>query len=132
MTSIFSRLKQLFSSGPTLADIDPNMDLATLGKTVTVHHAAALKHRKDIMLIDVREDWEYAQGHIPGVKHIPLGDIGKKLKKIPRNKTVILTCRSGSRSGRAYAQLTSKGFDNVHNMTGGFLAWKKAGYEIER
>ncbi len=132
MASFFSTLKQLFSSGPSPEEIDPNMDLATLGKTVNVHLAAALKHRKDVVLIDVREDWEYANGHIPGARNIPLGTLDKRSKKIPKNKAVILTCRSGSRSGRAYSQLSAKGFENIHNMAGGFMAWQKAGYDTER
>ncbi len=118
-------------AAPTTVDIDPNMDLATLPDTIDVHTAAALQGRDDIVLIDVREDWEHAEGHIPNVAHIPIGEVSARLAEIPTDKTVILTCRSGNRSGQVYDFLTTQGYENVHNMAGGILAWQEAGYQVD-
>ncbi|MEM7531462.1 MAG: rhodanese-like domain-containing protein [Chloroflexota bacterium] len=53
------------------------------------------------------------------------------LQEIPTDKTVILTCRSGNRSGKATDFLRQQGYTNVHNMAGGILAWQQAGYAVE-
>jgi len=90
-----------------------------------------LRDREDVILIDVREDWEYEAGHIPGATLIPLGDIPNRLNEIPKDKTVIAVCRSGNRSGQATQFLQQQGFDNIHNMQGGMLAWEQANYEVE-
>ena len=83
-------------------------------------------------MIDVREQWEYDEGHIPGITLIPMGEVTNRLDEIPKDKTVILTCRSGNRSGQVTDFLRNNGFDNVHNMTGGIVAWENAGLAVEQ
>jgi rhodanese-related sulfurtransferase len=106
--------------------------LSDLQAEVNVHDVANLKDHEDVFLLDVREQWEYDEGHIPGVTLLPLGDIPNRLDELPTDKTVIVTCRSGNRSGQAASFLRQNGFDNVHNMSGGILEWQEAGYEIVR
>ncbi len=98
------------------------------------------REENKITIIDVRQDWEYAQGHIPGAILIPLNQLPKRVSEIPREGLVILVCRSGGRSGgrsrQAWKLLSQQGsgylpFENVHNMVGGMNAWIRAGYEIE-
>lgn len=91
-----------------------------------------LRQRDDVFILDVREDYEYNDGHIPGASLVPLGQIPSRLEEVPRDKTVIAVCRSGNRSGQATDFLRQQGFENVHNMTGGMNAWSQAGYQIER
>jgi phage shock protein E len=91
-----------------------------------------VRNRDDVVLIDVREDWEYAEGHIPGAVLIPFDQIPDRFAEIPQDKTVIAVCRSGNRSSQAISFLSQRGFNNVHNMQGGMLAWDQAGYEIEK
>lgn len=83
-------------------------------------------------VVDVREAWEYQQGHISGAELMPLGELGSRIDEIPRDKPVILVCRSDNRSGQAQRYLMREGFANVHNMTGGMVAWEAAGLEIVR
>jgi len=97
--------------------------------TITVEQ---IRNRDDVVLIDVREDSEYADGHIPGATLIPLDQIPDRLDEIPTDVTVVAVCRSGNRSGQATNFLREQGFDNVHNMQGGMKAWGQAGYEIEK
>ncbi|KPK09609.1 MAG: hypothetical protein AMJ56_10515 [Anaerolineae bacterium SG8_19] len=93
---------------------------------------ATVKERDDVYLLDVREQWEYDEGHIPGVTLLPMGEVPSRLDEIPTDKEVIVTCRTGNRSGQVTDFLRQNGFDNVHNMQGGIVAWEQAGYEVSR
>ncbi len=84
------------------------------------------------VFIDVRTPEEYAAGHIPGAKLIPLDEIEKRISEIPRDKQVYLYCRSGRRSAKAAEILAKHGFANIENVQGGFLAWQAAGFPVER
>jgi rhodanese-related sulfurtransferase len=108
------------------------VNLAQLPETIDVATANALRDNPDVVLIDVREQEEYDAGHIPGVKLIPLGQLQQRLAEIPTDKTVVVTCRSGNRSGQGAVLLRQSGFSRVHNMDGGILAWEAAGLPVER
>ncbi|MBX3054891.1 MAG: rhodanese-like domain-containing protein [Anaerolineae bacterium] len=110
------------------ADVNP----ATLPATVDVKTVAAVKERDDVVLIDVREQWEYDEGHIPGVTLIPMNEVASRLSEIPTDKEVIVTCRSGNRSGQVADFLRAQGYANVHNMQGGIIAWEAAGLPVDR
>jgi rhodanese-related sulfurtransferase len=117
---------------PAPAADSGSSDALDLPLQVDVTTVEDVRNRDDVVLIDVREDSEYAEGHIPGAVLIPLGQIPDRLGEIPQDKTVIAVCRSGNRSSQAANFLRQQGFDNVHNMQGGMLAWGQAGYEIEK
>jgi phage shock protein E len=108
------------------------VDVAQLGPNVDVATVNALQGRDDVLILDVREQSEYDAGHIPGVTLIPLNDVPNRLNEIPKDKPVIVTCRSGNRSGQATDFLRQQGYTNVHNMTGGINAWQQAGYAVEK
>ena len=91
---------------------------------VSVDEALRLWQAKEAILIDVRTPAEYRDGHIPGVVNIPLAEIEKRLGEIPKDKKVVLICRTGNRSAQGTKFLRSKGFDNVFNSTGGMSTWK--------
>lgn len=122
--------------GSTTTDQAVQNDLAVasleLAPEVDVHTVAEMKDREDVFLLDVREQWEYDEGHIPGVTLLPMGEVPARLDEIPTDKEVIVTCRSGNRSGQVTDYLRQNGFDNVHNMQGGIVAWDEAGYEVAR
>ena len=103
-----------------------------LADTINVQTVASVKDRSDVFVIDVREQFEYDEGHIPGVTLIPMGEVADRLAEIPTDKEVIVTCRSGNRSGQVTDFLRQQGFDNVHNMEGGIVAWEAAGYDVEQ
>ena len=108
------------------------VDVAQLGPNVDVATVNGLLGRDDVVILDVREQSEYDAGHIPGVTLIPLNDVPNRLNEIPKDKPVIVTCRSGNRSGQATDFLRQQGYTNVHNMTGGINAWQQAGYPVEK
>ncbi len=108
------------------------VDVTRLGPTVDVATVKALQGRDDVVVLDVREQSEYDAGHIPGVKLIPMGTVAGRLNEIPKDKPVIVTCRSGNRSGQVTEYLRGQGYTNVHNMQGGIAAWQSAGYPVEK
>lgn len=110
----------------------PAMDLSTLPETVDAATVAEIMDNPNVYVIDVREQWEYDEGHIPGVTLVPMGEIAARLSEIPQDKEVILTCRSGNRSGQVADFLRQQGYDNVHNMEGGILAWEAAGLPVDQ
>lgn len=94
---------------------------------------ATLKiNREDAIVVDVREQNEFAQGHIPNAKHIPLGAIDKRAEELDAYKTkpVILCCAMGSRSSSAAQSLRKLGFEQVFNLQGGMSAWQQAGQPV--
>jgi len=84
------------------------------------------------MLLDVRTPEEYAEGHIAGATLIPIQVLAERLSEVPKNKQVYVYCHSGVRSARASTLLAEHGFKNIENMKGGIVAWKGAGYPVEK
>ena len=85
-------------------------------------------YNDDALVLDVREDKEFAAGHIPKAKHIPLGQLSKRINELEKfkSKPVLVTCRSGQRSTRACGMLKKAGFETVYNQAGGIIAWERA------
>ena len=96
--------------------------------------ATLLINREDAHVVDVRETDEFANGHLPDARHIPLSKLADRVGEIEKfkGKPVIVCCASGMRSSRACGQLKKLGFDNVHNLAGGIDAWVGAGYPIKK
>ena len=72
-------------------------------------------------LLDVREEYEYQEGHIKGAVNLPLREILGKKDSLPKDKDIYVYCRSGHRSADAVNFLKSLGFEKVHNVEGGFI-----------
>jgi len=81
-----------------------------------------MKRKENVVILDVRESEEWESGHIPGAKHIPLGQIARALNEMDQKQETIVVCRSGNRSGQACDFLSSMGY-NVINMPGGMSKW---------
>ena len=84
-----------------------------------------LDQKKGMVLLDVRSNKEYEQGHIPGAVHVPLSDIGNKVKKLKKDKELVVYCRNGSQSIWAIKRLMGMGYKNLYNLRGGYNAWKR-------
>jgi rhodanese-related sulfurtransferase len=82
-----------------------------------------LSQGEQITIIDVREAEEVAEGMIPGAIHIPLGEIPVRYNEIQQKEDIILVCRSGKRSQKAYEFLHAQGFKHLFNMDGGMQQW---------
>jgi rhodanese-related sulfurtransferase len=88
--------------------------------------ATQLINREDAVILDVREDNEYREGHIVNSVHIPASYLNDRMKELEKykNKPIIVGCRSGQRSSQACATLKKQGFEAVYNLSGGIMAWK--------
>ena len=84
------------------------------------------------LVIDVRYDGEWSEGHLPGALHIPLGHLFDRLAEVPRDRPLVTHCRAGSRSAIAASLLRRAGFQDVSNLTGGYDAWLGAGLPTVR
>jgi rhodanese-related sulfurtransferase len=84
------------------------------------------------VVVDVRESWEYAQGHVPGARLIPLGEFARQAGELDPKQPIAVICASGSRSQSAAALLGQKGFETVYNVMGGTLGWMQRGLPLER
>jgi rhodanese-related sulfurtransferase len=91
---------------------------------------AALLEQGGAELIDVREPFEWEAGRIPGSRHIALGELTRQAEAIPRDRTVVFVCRSGSRSAMATEAFRGAGYD-ARNLTGGLQEWHAGGLALE-
>ena len=96
--------------------------------------AILLINHENALVLDVREDNEYTQGHILNALHIPVSQLSAKIDKLEkyRNRPIIASCRSGSRSGNACRTLKKNGFERVHNLKGGIMAWENANLPLTK
>ncbi|HYM49383.1 MAG TPA: rhodanese-like domain-containing protein [Candidatus Limnocylindrales bacterium] len=83
-------------------------------------------------LLDVREPWEFARGHVPGANSIPLGELEQRVREIPRDRPILCLCQVGARSLAAAAFLVRNGYADVANVDGGTAAWAERGYPLDR
>ena len=125
----------LAACGGQSAQVDapaPDINLEELPQEVDVQTVFDIQGLEDVYVLDVREQYEYDEKHIPGVTLLPMSEIQNRLDEVPKDKEVIVTCRTGNRSGQVTQFLTQNGFNNVHNMQGGIVAWEEAGFPVER
>ncbi len=97
-------------------------------------HSDQLKEastRNSLCMLDVRDPEEYQRGHIPGAMLIPLDSLEKRIDELPKNVRICVYCRTGNRSQQAIQRLQSLGFNNLLNLSGGLLAYKKSGGELK-
>ena len=84
----------------------------------------ALDNKEDLIILDVRTPWECAELNIPAkVINIPLGQLRKRIKEVPKDKKMVVLCKSGTRAYEAYCILKTNGYENIKILQGGLLAW---------
>jgi rhodanese-related sulfurtransferase len=96
--------------------------------------ATRLMNQGTTLVLDVREGDDYAAGHLPRARHIPLAQLSNRLDEIGKykEKTVLVTCKGGTRSGAASRLLRKAGFKNVYELRGGVNAWQQASLPVEK
>lgn len=106
----------------------------TGAKGVAPMQAVAMMNHENAVIVDVRTDKEFEEGHISNALNIPLGLLQNRLGELEKykNSPVIISCRTGSRSGQAATTLLKAGFENVQNLSGGMLAWSNANLPVNK
>ena len=104
------------------------IDAAELSKTLENLSDNVLPEK--LKLIDVRTPAEVARGKISGAENLPLHVIPQKVEELSGDDKIIFYCQTGARSAQACAFMTSKGVDNVYNLSGGIVTWAQMGLPI--
>lgn len=91
-----------------------------------------LDKSKNIFVLDVRTPQENSQARLPDSVLIPINEFERRIKEVPRNKTIIVYCAVGSRSKPAAELLSKSGYKDVYNMADGIVGWYKNGFQIVR
>lgn len=96
--------------------------------------ATLLINREDAHVIDVREADEFAAGHLPDARNIPLSKLADRVGEIEKykDKPLIICCTAGMRSAKGCGELAKLGFTRTHSLAGGVDAWVGAGYPIKK
>jgi rhodanese-related sulfurtransferase len=115
---------------------DPEPDEVTVPEISVVDLQSALQQGEPLVVLDVRENYEWAQGHLPtaagwDVVHMPMNSIPSRLGDLPRDRTVAVLCAHGNRSYSVTHYLNEQGF-RARNVTGGIARWAQSGGKVER
>lgn len=84
-----------------------------------------------VQVLDVRSAAEYDAGHIPGARHVPLGDLPQRMDALSRARPTVVHCQTGARAAIGASLLDARGFPRVRTLRGGFAAWRAAGHPVE-
>jgi rhodanese-related sulfurtransferase len=101
---------------------------------IGTHEATRLLNQATTLVLDVRDAEEFAAGHLPRARNIPLKELQGRLDEIGKYKerSVVVTCRSGPRAGSACGILKRAGFTTVYQLKGGLNAWQQASLPVEK
>lgn len=108
--------------------------LTQRGKRASALQVTQLINRGKATIVDVRDAAEFAKGHLPDAKNIPLAELPNRIGELEKakSKSVIVVCQSGARAATAAGKLEKAGFTDVHNLEGGIAAWQTAGLPIAK
>ncbi|HEU0186477.1 MAG TPA: rhodanese-like domain-containing protein [Gallionellaceae bacterium] len=103
-------------------------------KEVDCVGALQLINHKNALVLDVREEAEFGNGHLLNAKLIPLGKLSSRIGELERyrEQPIVVVCRSGQRSASACALLGKQGFAQAFNLGGGVIAWQKSNLPLEK
>ncbi len=85
-----------------------------------------------LLVLDVRTPEEYASGHVPGAVNIPYDQVGSRLAELPRDKDIVVYCRSGRRAQLAADVLAANGYTHLQHLQGDIAAWLEQGRPVEK
>src|SRR6266508_2919114 len=96
---------------------------------VTVHELATMREeRPELVVVDVREPFEWEDGHIEGALHLPMAEAVRRMAELPADRPKAVYCAGGLRSSAVISALSRAGMTGWYNVSGGMTAWMKAGY----
>lgn len=108
--------------------------LTQRGKRASAQAVTLLINRDKATIVDVRDAAEFATGHLPNARNIPLADLDSRIGELDKlkSKSVVVVCQSGARASAAAGKLAKAGFTDVVNLDGGIAAWKTAGLPLAK
>lgn len=100
--------------------------------TLSAEQAAKWREEDKVPILDVRDQHEWEEGHIPGALHTYVGELERQPPRLPKDRPLVVHCSVGNRSGVAVSMLERQGFTRVYNMLGGMKAWRSLALPVER
>lgn len=91
---------------------------------------AIAKQEAGALILDVRQPEEWNEYHVPGSTLIPLGELASRVNELPRDREIVVVCRSGNRSQQGRDILLNAGFTQATSLAGGLSQWRAAGYPV--
>ena len=110
---------------------EQGLPIESLGTTSAVETANWMQQGR-VHVLDVRDEYEWNEKHIPGARHQFVGYLEESLPQLPKDSEIVAHCSVGHRSGLAVSILKRHGFTRVYNMLGGITAWEKLGLPLEK
>lgn len=123
-----------FASGLMLVWPEISRLVGVGGAEIGTLEATRLMNQGPTLVLDVREEKDFAAGHLPKARHIPVRELAKRVDEIAKFKAkpVIVTDRNNARAGAACRFLKKEGFTNVFSLKGGIAAWQQASLPVEK
>jgi len=103
---------------------------STLASTISVGEAYEM-YQNGAFVLDVRTQEEWNEYHAPNTTLIPLDQLPARLNEVPRDRQIVVVCRSGNRSQEGREILLDAGFEQVTSMAGGLSEWRASGYPVD-
>lgn len=110
---------------------EQGLPIEAFGTTSAQETAAAMQAR-EVHILDVRDDMEWKEKHIPGALHTYVGHLEDQPPQLPKSSRIVVHCSVGHRSGLAASILRRQGYTDVHNLLGGLTAWEKLKLPLEK
>jgi phage shock protein E len=104
--------------------------VAPMSQEALLEHLS--RHPDHLFVLDVRTPQEYAEGHVPGAVNVPYDQLASRLADIPKDKDVVLYCKSGRRAGIAAETLTANGYTRLSHLEGDMPAWIEKGHPVAK
>src|SRR6516162_4140620 len=130
--TVFSPSRNSLSSRRRIGSASIRNRAAISSSAAPAELRSLLAQTDRLQLVDMREHAEFAGGHIPGARLLPLGELHRRAAELDSSRPVVCVCRSGKRSSQAIEKLAALGFDEVRQLDGGFTAWEQAGFPLEK
>lgn len=121
-------LQSIFGHRRSMSGVQPQTRTAIKQMSVSELYNQ-LQAGQTPLLVDVRSPEEYEwDGHIEGSRLLPLQMLMQRIEELPKDQPIVVVCRSGNRSQVACEQLAATGFENLANLSGGMIDWKRHGF----
>ena len=104
--------------------------VAPMSQEALLEHQS--RHPDHLFVLDVRTPQEYAEGHVPGAVNVPYDQLAARLAEVPKDKDVVLYCKSGRRAGIAADVLAANGYMRLSHLEGDMPAWIEKGRPVEK
>jgi phage shock protein E len=104
--------------------------VAPMSQEALLEHQS--RHPDHLFVLDVRTPQEYAEGHVPGAVNVPYDQLAARLAEVPKDKDVVLYCKSGRRAGIAADVLAANGYMRLSHLEGDMPAWIEKGRPVAK